>query len=191
MREVYWPAEWRLASQGHSFYLLIPHRTARATTVDVKKTLQITNPETFVSNPRSHISSRVWLLHNIALLSPRECRNRMSILRQLSRNSSTHLQLVKWNVTSLCTLITHVISYMPKKTYFVLTTEFDISKFGDVSQIKRTTAHFTLNSLTALEVSSVRTYGEPLLLERFVVWSYSSIILFVTDSAVELKSTLG
>jgi hypothetical protein len=58
---------------------------------------------------------------------------------------------------------------MPKKTYFILTTEFDISKFGDVSQIKRTTAHFTLNSLTALEVSSVRTYGEPLLLERFVV----------------------
>jgi len=64
-------------------------------------------------------------------------------------------------------LITHVISYMPK-SYFILKTEFHILKFEDVSQVKRTAANFTLN-FTALEVSSVRTYGRPLLLERFLV----------------------
>jgi hypothetical protein len=40
-----------------------------------------------------------------------------------------------------------------QKTYFISETEFDILKFGDVSQIKRTAVLFTLNSLTALEVS--------------------------------------
>lgn len=77
-----------------------------------------------------------------------------------------------------------------KKPYFILNTEFDIPKFKDVSQIKRTAAHFALNSLTALEVSSEGTYGEPLLLGRFVVSSYSNIILFVTNSDIELKSKL-
>jgi len=62
-----------------------------------------------------------------------------------------------------------MLFHICQKKYFILKIEFHISTFEDVSQIKRTAANFTLNSLTALEVSSVRTYGQPLFLERSLV----------------------
>jgi len=99
MRGGYWPAEWRLASEGHSFYLLIPHRTACATTVDVKKTLQVTNPETFVSNPRSHINSRVWLLHDISLYHQA---NAGTVSQVFDKYPGTPQPISKWSVEMLC-----------------------------------------------------------------------------------------
>jgi len=72
-----------------------------------------------------------------------------------------------------CYVTLHVnytmLFHICQKLYFILKTEFHISTFEDVSQIKRTAINFTLNSITALEVTSVRTYGQPLLLECFFV----------------------
>jgi hypothetical protein len=169
MRWVYWWGGWQLASQRHfficSFLTGLPVQQPlmwKGTTCNYFRDIQF----------KYHNSPKLSRLASAIPLSPSECRNRQSGLQQLPRNSSSQLQLVNWNVKTLWTLITHAISYMPKTKFYFKDGIYYIT-------IWKCFTNNTFNSLTALEVSSLNTYGQTHLPERFRVWSYGSIIFSV------------